>query len=70
MRSYDMEWQMKQKLVPLLFAEEEWDGAEEERQEIVSQAVPSETLTRSRSRRGHGQRDVRSSGYAGLLRPP
>jgi hypothetical protein len=36
-----VEWQMKQKLAPLLFAEKDREGAAKERQNIVSPAVPS-----------------------------
>ena len=43
MPAYYVEWQMKQKLAPLLlFAEEDREGAAEERKDIVSPAVPSE----------------------------
>ena len=42
MLAYYVEWQMKQKLAPLLFAEEDRDGAEKARKDIVSPAVPSE----------------------------
>ena len=43
MLAYYVEWQMKQKLAPLLlFAEEDREGAAEERKDIVSPAVPSE----------------------------
>ncbi len=41
MLAYYVEWQMKQKLQPLLFAEEDREGAARERKDIVSPAVPS-----------------------------
>ena len=41
MLAYYVEWQMKQKLAPLLFAEEDRDGAKNARPDIVSPAVAS-----------------------------
>ncbi|WP_053765477.1 IS1634 family transposase [Leptospirillum ferriphilum] len=42
MLAYYVEWQMKRKLAPLLFAEEDREEAEKAREDIVSPAVPSE----------------------------
>ncbi len=36
-----VEWQMKQNLAPLLFAEEDREGARNERPDVVSPAVAS-----------------------------
>jgi hypothetical protein len=41
MLAYYVEWQMKQKLAPLLYSEEDRDAALEAREDIVSPAVPS-----------------------------
>ncbi len=41
MLAYYVEWQMKQKLAPLLFAEEDREGAKNARPDIVSPAVAS-----------------------------
>ena len=49
MLAYYVEWQMKQKLAPLLFAEEDREGAAKERQDIVSPAVPSEAARKKAS---------------------
>ena len=43
MLAYYVEWQMKQKLAPLLFAEEDREGANNARPDIVSPAVASPT---------------------------
>ncbi len=43
MLAYYVEWQMKQKLAPLLFAEEDREGASAERKDIVSPSVASKT---------------------------
>ncbi len=43
MLAYYVEWQMKQKLSPLLFAEEDRKGAKNARPDIVSPAVASPT---------------------------
>ena len=43
MLAYYVEWQMKQKLAPLLFAEEDGEGAEKGREDIVSVVMPSAT---------------------------
>ena len=42
MLAYYVEWQMKQKLAPLLFAEEDREGAAQKRTDIVSPAVSSD----------------------------
>ncbi len=49
MLAYYVEWQMKRKLAPLLFAEEDRDGAEKEREDIVSPAVPSDATRKKAS---------------------
>ncbi|WP_148274318.1 IS1634 family transposase [Leptospirillum ferriphilum] len=51
MLAYYVEWQMKQKLAPLLFAEEDREGADRERPDIVSPAVPSEAARKKASSR-------------------
>ena len=43
MLAYYVEWQMKQKLAPLLFAEEDREGARKSRPDIVSPSVASPT---------------------------
>ena len=42
MLAYYVEWQMKQKLAPLLFAEEDWKGTTKKRKDIASPAVSSD----------------------------
>ena len=46
MLAYYVEWQMKQKLAPLLFAEEDREGASAERKDIVSPSVPSKATSK------------------------
>ncbi len=42
MLAYYVEWQMKRKLAPLLYAEEDWEGATANRESIVAPSVPSD----------------------------
>ena len=66
MLAYYVEWQMKQKLAPLLFAEEDREGAEEERQDIVSPAVPSEA-TRKKAGTHRTSEGLSVQTFGGLL---
>ena len=49
MLAYYVEWQMKQKLAPLLFAEEDREGAAQKRTDIVSPAVSSDATQKKAS---------------------
>ncbi len=57
---------MKQKLAPLLFAEEDREGAKEERQDIVSPAVPSEE-TRKKARTHRTSEGLSVQTFGGYL---
>ena len=66
MLAYYVEWQMKQKLAPLLFAEEDREGAAEERKDIVSAAVSLET-TRKKARTHRTEEGFPVQTFGGLL---
>ncbi|EQD24360.1 MAG: transposase IS1634 family protein, partial [Leptospirillum sp. Group IV 'UBA BS'] len=63
MLAYYVEWQMKQKLQPLLFAEEDREGAARERKDIVRPAVPSKKAQKKgrlpQTRRGSARSELR-----------
>ena len=66
MLAYYVEWQMKQKLAPLLFAEEDREGAEKEREDIVSPAVPSKA-TRKKAGTHRTEEGLPVQTFRGLL---
>jgi hypothetical protein len=66
MLAYYVEWQMKQKLQPLLFAEEDREGAARERKDVVSPAVPSKKAQKKAgAHRTEGDLPVQT--FGGLL---
>jgi transposase len=66
MLAYYVEWQMKQKLAPLLFAEEDRDGAKNARPDIVSPAVASQK-TRKKARLHATEEGLPVQTFGGLL---
>ena len=66
MLAYYVEWTMKQKLAPLLFAEEDREGAEQEREDIVSPAMPSKA-TRKKAGSHRTEEGLPVQTFGGLL---
>ena len=66
MLAYYVEWQMKQKLAPLLFAEEDRDGAKNARPDIVSPAVASRK-TQKKARLHATEEGLPVQTFGGLL---
>ncbi len=66
MLAYYVEWQMKQKLVTLLYAEEDREGASAARKDIVSPAVPSEA-TKKKATTGRNAEDLPVQRFRSLL---
>ena len=66
MLAYYVEWQMKQKLAPLLFAEEDREGANNVRPDIVSPAVASPT-TRKKARLHVTEEGLPVQTFGGLI---
>ena len=66
MLAYYVEWQMKQKLAPLLFAEEDREGAKNARPDIVSPAVASKT-TQKKARLHVTEEGLPVQTFGGLL---
>lgn len=66
MLSYYAEWQMKQKLAPLLFAEEDREGAKKARPDIVSPSVASPT-TQKKARLHVTEEGLSVQTFGGLL---
>ena len=66
MLAYYVEWQMKQKLAPLLFAEEDREGADKNRKGIVSPAVSSDA-TQKKARTHRTSDDLPVQTFGGLL---
>lgn len=66
MLAYYVEWQMKQKLAPLLFAEEDREGAKKARPDIVSPSVASPT-TQKKARLHVTEEGLPVQTFGGLL---
>ena len=66
MLAYYVEWQMKQKLAPLLFAEEDREGAAQKRTDIVSPAVSSDA-TQKKACTHRTSDDLPVQTFGGLL---
>ena len=69
MLAYYVEWQLRQKLAPLLFAEEDRKGSEQEREDIVSPAVPSDA-TRKKACTRRTSKDLPGQAFGELLENP
>ena len=66
MLAYYVEWQMKQKLAPILFAEEDREEANERRKDIVSPSVPSKK-TAKKALTHRTEEDLPVQTFGGLM---